>query len=527
MKKTLTYLFSFLAISVWLGCEKHDYAAGVLSPIASIEDVRDLYKTSDITLDKNNLRGADKIVGVVISNPDSLNLPEGIVVMQETRRKRVRGIILAVENASNYKMGDSLIVSITGKKLEKVNGGLQISGLNSADIEVAGTGFIKTPLTVSNLDVIAKPNDYESTLIKIKGGTVSPEPSPTEELVGDKVFVNGADSLVLHTETNAHFASNKTPANASFAGILFIRTQSSGVNQLQLWPRTIDDISDRIAPVDPDGEKLGPMSIIITGFLNDAAGGDANYEYIQFLATRNIDFEKTPVAVVTCNNATNNTPDPGEAPSGGWAAGGQRTYKFNITSGTVKKGKFFYVGGTAKTINGANSLSISQLNWVCSINYSNEAGAGFGTKTSNLLANSGNPAGVAVFEGINVLETSIPIDAVFYGGTTSASSMKYLYNPATNKGYRVALNDHYSPVDPLTGTDQPFPYQGTNTYKLDHFPPELKDHGTYFQFGGKFDGATKKWITPRGYFPFTTDLDPANPTTVSDIEGRNITTIIN
>ncbi|HET8828139.1 MAG TPA: DUF5689 domain-containing protein, partial [Pelobium sp.] len=238
MKTKLIYLLSFLAVSAWLGCEKHDYAAGTLSPIASIEDVRGLYKTTEVTLDESNLRGAEKIVGVVISNPDSLNLPEGIVVMQETRSRRIRGIILAVDNASNYKTGDSLVVNITGKKLTKIDGSLQITGLTPANIEVAGTGFMKTPLAVSNLSVIAKPQDYESTLIEIKGGTVSPEPTPTDDFVGDKVIVNGADSLILHTEPNANFASNKMPSNATFAGILFIKAQTDGTNQLQIWPRT-------------------------------------------------------------------------------------------------------------------------------------------------------------------------------------------------------------------------------------------------------------------------------------------------
>lgn len=529
MKKTFLYLLSFLAISAWLGCEKHDYAKGTLSPFTSIEDIRALYKTNDVTLDESNLRGADKVVGVVISNPDSLNIPEGIVVVQQTLRKRTRGIMLALSNASEYKEGDSLVINIVGKKLAKVNGGLRITNLTEADIDVAGTGFMKTPLAVSNLSVIARPQDYESTLIEIKGGTVSPEPAPTDDFVGDKVIVNGADSLILHTEADAHFASNKMPASATFAGILFIQTQSDGVDQLQIWPRTIDDISDRIAPFDPNGPLLGPTPIIITGFANDAAGSDANNEYIQFLATRDINFERTPVAIVTTNNAGANQPDKGMAPSGGWAAGGKRTYKFNITTGTVKKGEFFYVGGSNKVINGPNTADISGANWVVSYNYSTISGDGFGDATSNLLANSGYGAGVAVFEGLNVQETSVPIDVVFYGGKDQDSHKILLYDAGRNAGYRVAANDHFNPIDPVTMAEQPFYLQGTNTYRLaeDHYAPEEKGKGTFYQFGGQLDAKTKEWITPRGYFPFTMDMDPADPTTLSDIEGGNVTTLIN
>ncbi len=46
------------------------------------------------------------------------------------------------------------------------------------------------------------------------------------------------------------------------------------------------------------------MSDVVTG-----SGNDADYEYIQFMATQDIDFEKTPMAVVTTNNAGNSTPN--------------------------------------------------------------------------------------------------------------------------------------------------------------------------------------------------------------------------
>ncbi len=527
MKRKFIYILGLLGVIFWSACEKHDYANGELSPIISIEELRDLYKDADVTLNSNNLKEAGKIVGVVVSNPDSLNIPAGMVVMQETRRKRTRGIILSLENARNYKFGDSLVVNISGKTLTRVKGSMQIKGLTDKDITVAAVGQVKEPTSTSSFAINFKPQDFESTLVKIKSATVSPAPKPTDTFSGNRNLVNGGDSIIMHTEENADFASQKLPENASFTGIIFLKDKETGGKQVELWPRVYSDITDKILPFDPNGPKLGPAPIIITGFANDAAGSDGNYEYIQFLATRNINFEVSPVAVVTCNNATSNTPDAGVGPIAGWAAGGMRTYKFNLISGSVKKGEFFYVGGASKLINGPNTLDISSANWIRSFNYSKIEGDGFGSITSNLLANSGNGAGVAVFEGTNVTATSVPIDVVFYGGSSTEASMKFLYNPETNTGYRVAKNDHYNPLNPVTSEDQPFIYQGTNTYKLTHYPPSITGFGTFYQFGGTIDATSKQWITPRGYFPFTMSIDPLNPVKLSDIEGLNVTTLIN
>src|SRR5690606_14305578 len=140
--------------------------------------------------------------------------------------------------------------------------------------------------------------------------------------------------------------------------------------------------------------------IVITGFLNDAIGTDANYEYMQFMATEDIDFSVTPYSVVTTNNA--GTSEPKGLPTKGWATGGKRTYKFDLTSGFAAKGTFFYVGGTTKKINGSKSTAIPEANWIVAYGYNSKDGFGFGEATTNLLANSGNAFGISVFKGTEV-----------------------------------------------------------------------------------------------------------------------------
>ncbi|RYE12031.1 MAG: hypothetical protein EOP51_32270, partial [Sphingobacteriales bacterium] len=317
MKTRLLYFLLLSTAAIWSACKKHDYAAGQLSPVTSVEDVRALYKGTDVIIDRNGLMGAYQVTGVVISQPDSGNAPAGVVVMQNTRRNKTRGIILRLDNANVYKPGDSLRINIEGKTLTKVNGSLQIKGLTSESITKVSEDRPINVQSTSSYSINLKPGEFESTVVKITSGTVNPIPTLGDTFTGDKSIVNGADSIILHTEPTANYAEAEVPATANFTGIVFVSQASDGTDVLQIWPRTGSDITDRIAPPDPNGPKLGKFPVIITGFVNDAKGGDANYEYFQFMATRDINFEETPMAVVTCTNAGTAEPYKGTAPAGG------------------------------------------------------------------------------------------------------------------------------------------------------------------------------------------------------------------
>jgi hypothetical protein len=320
---------------------------------------------------------------------------------------------------------------------------------------------------------------------------------------------------VLHTEAAASFANAAIPASATFTGILFQSQNTAGKTIFQVWPRSGADVTDIVKPVDPDG-SLGPNPVIVTGYVNDSKGADGNYEYFQFRATQNIDFSKTPMAVVTCTNAGTAAPNAGDAPGAGWATGGGRTYKFNLTAGKVNKGDFFYVGGSNKRIDGPNTTDISTANWIRTIAYVTTDGDGFGSASTGLLPNSGNAGGIAIFVGTNVSNTSIPVDFVLFGGT----GIPTIYNATTGKGYLAVDNDHYHLKDPTSGAAQSFIFQGSNTYVIPHSTPA--DAGIFVKLGGSFDMNNKLWTKPRGYTFFT--MSPTSALT--DIEtGTDVTAV--
>ncbi|WP_146198742.1 DUF5689 domain-containing protein [Pararcticibacter amylolyticus] len=495
MKKVFLCFFVCTLTFLWCSCEKHNYAEGILSPYIAVEDVRSIYKGSEVKLNESNLRGAEKIVGIVISRADSGNVPGGVVILQNFTRGNIRGIALDVgAEAASFRPGDSLMVTVKGAALKRVNGTLTISGLADTAIRKVGQRNTVTQQVVSPYTLNLRPEVFESTLIRVKSVSVSPAPVPGEIFAGDRFLIAGIDSIGMHTEPAAGFANKELPGGASIGGVVFLKAAEDGALKASVWPQTYADITERRPPVDPNAPHLGNKAIIITGFANDVKGSDGNYEYVQFMATEDIDFAVTPASVFTCTNAGGATPYPGAAPAGGWVTGGGRTYKFELTQGVVRKGEFFYVGGSNKRINGANSTSISNAKWVRAIAYVSTDGDGaIGASSSGLLPNSGNAGGIAVFDGVNIVVASVPMDVVFFGGTGIAT----IVNVENSTGYRIADNDHYHTVDPETHEAQPFFFQGSNLYVIPHQNPS--DQGIFVKLGGVLNSATKTWEEPRGY----------------------------
>ena len=220
--------------------------------------------------------------------------------------------------------------------------------------------------------------------------------------------------------------------------------------------------------------------VVITGYMADVAGSDNGYEYMQFMALKDIDFSVEPYCVIACrNNAVT---------AAGWVQGSYVTYKFNLVSGSVSRGEFFYVGGINKNLNGAGSADISSGNWICSVDYTTQPGAdGIGDSTVGFLHNANSNSnnniadGIAVFKGTEVTPDTEPCDVVFYGALINSS----VYNPA-GWGYTITDNDLYSTVDRLTGASQKYFGQGTNTYL---FKDAANDAGEFTALGGIFSSS--------------------------------------
>ncbi|MDB5229637.1 MAG: hypothetical protein JWN76_442 [Chitinophagaceae bacterium] len=510
MKKFFIY-FSVLAASVLLlsGCNKNgNYPGDTLSPYIAIYDIKTLYKGSDVSLTKENLGGANKLAAMVVSDHSGKNLPAGLLIVQDNRRlSLLRGIAVNIGNdAANYVPGDSVIINIEGGTLTRANGILQITNIPSSAVSKISSGNSIVVNRVTTSQILAKPGDYESVLSVIVKVGFNPLPKPTDTYSGDKVMNDGFGDLTLRTDAGATFAGSTLPFYANFTGITF----NTVVGKDSLAPHfRIRKQGDIIVL----SSSMATPDIIISGFLADVAGGDGNYEYTQLIATLDINFAVQPYSVVVTNNANASTPTG--FPANGWAAGGLRTYKMNLTSGSVKKGEYFYVGGSNQTINGASSTSMASSKWIRSYNYSTTGGDGFGTATSGLYANSGNASGVAVFKGTDVTAASVPLDVIFVG--TGGS----LYTPGPPAvGYRITNTDWYDIKNPITLVDQPFYRSGSNTLNLAYPTADL---GYFQMLGGEYNITLGKWTKAR----FQTNYLLSKTSAVSEIETTGATKIIN
>ncbi|UYQ93660.1 DUF5689 domain-containing protein [Chitinophaga horti] len=481
MKNLLKYIIILVLAAGWFACNKEgNYPGSSIYPYLPIFDLRNVYQGKDVTLSKETMLGCDKITGVVISDHSGKNLPEGLLIMQDYRRLNLlRGIAIELgAAAADYVPGDSIVVELDGAVLTRKNGILQITGVTTTDItKVAANGSIPRVRVNSNL-IINKPEDYESVMSVIVKGTFVPLPAPGDQFTGTHILNDGFGNLPLVTAAGATFASELLPAMSNYS-VIVLRNEAG---EPQLHMRTKADYEVFSA-------SLELQSLIITGFLNDPTmdpASDGNYEYVQFKATKDINFATTPYSIVVSNNAGASTPIG--VPAQGWATGGQRTYKFNIATGSVTKGEFFYVGGRFKTINGVNSTDISAAKWVTNYDYVAKAGEGFGSAKTNLMANSGNAFGIAVFEGTTVTAASTPVDVIFMGGGGS------LY-AAPASGYRISNNDWYDILNPLQpSVQQPFFRMGTNNLFLAY---NAGDAGAFVMLGGEYSIPLRKWTQVR------------------------------
>jgi hypothetical protein len=515
MKKIIFYVLLLTAAFTWSGCKKAgNYPGGVISPYIPMYDLRALYKGSDVQLSTENMYGSDKVTGIVISDYSGSNMPAGLLVLQDHRRlSQYRGISINIgADASKYVSGDSISVTIAGGTLTRANGVLQVTNVPSTSVTKIASGKVPVATRIPSSTILADPSTYESTLVAIVKGGFDPLPTPADKFSGDKTVNDGFDNITLHTEAAATFANNSLPVSANFFGILFNTVGNDGKLIPQIRLRTGGDVQVLSSTIEI-------ASAVISGFINDVSGTDGNYEYIQFLATQDIDFTKTPYSVVVTNNAGAST--PGGFPTNGWATGGGsvavgsvaattfRTFKFNLTTGEAKKGTFFYVGGAAKLINGPSSTSIASSNWARSFNYTTQDGDGFGIRNGGFFANSGNAFGMAIFKGTTVTKDTQPVDVMF---VSTGGSLFSAGPPAV--GYKIGNTDFYDVVNPITLQPQPYYRQGSNTIALSYTTPS--DAGFFYKLGGLYNPRLGKWVKARSQ----QTIQLTKTSTLKEIEGE-------
>lgn len=250
MKNILSILFA-LGVLFTVSCKKEEKITGKPSPLISVADIKSMYQEAPLLLKTDNMMGATSICGIVISDPGNGNAPNGLVIMQSYRRKQLRGIALALgTEASQYAAGDSIVVKVDGATLERVNGILQISKLPAGAVAKISSGNpqkIHTSATTFT-SVTSSMAIYESTLVQLRSAVVE-NMTVGQTFAGEIPLSDWANTILMHTEAAASFASKAVPGLGDYTGIALF----NAANQPSFWLRSENDyVGQSLEPYKPD-----------------------------------------------------------------------------------------------------------------------------------------------------------------------------------------------------------------------------------------------------------------------------------
>jgi hypothetical protein len=187
------------------------------APIVTIDSVRKLYPGSGTYAFTNPLR----ITGVVISDIDNKNVSSGNFVIEDASHK---GITMYISGSSTYKLGDSVVVDLSGATMKiyvptgQTVGSLEIDGITASNVSVKANGKTIAPIqvTISQINTVSGIAPYESVLVKIVSATASGGTT----YGGNRTLTDATGTMSLYTSTTATFANSNMPTGAkTFIGI--------------------------------------------------------------------------------------------------------------------------------------------------------------------------------------------------------------------------------------------------------------------------------------------------------------------
>lgn len=176
-----------------------------------------------------------KIRGVVISDGDDVvgnNITSKNLVIQDGDR----GIVLRFGDSGDntWEMGDSLEVIISGHSLSEFGRLLQVGDqLTASDVQKLGVGTV-TPRVATIQDIITNFEDWESTLVTIKGANFVSASSSTNSYQGTVLLNDGstATDFPLFTQSYAKFSAVPAPLGQTkdVTGFLYSITSTDRIS---------------------------------------------------------------------------------------------------------------------------------------------------------------------------------------------------------------------------------------------------------------------------------------------------------
>jgi hypothetical protein len=193
-------------------------------PMVTIDSLRKMYSGSNTVLPPL------KVSGVVISDILQGNVSSGNFILEDGSN---RGIILYLSSGS-YNLGDSLLIDVSGAKLQLYNGAMELTGLSSSKITKVAKGKSVAPITVTISQLKSSFAQYENVLVKVLNATIGGGTT----YGGSLKLTDATGNISLYTASTASFAGTPVPSGAKT--VVGIATPYAPNNEIKLRDPVID-----------------------------------------------------------------------------------------------------------------------------------------------------------------------------------------------------------------------------------------------------------------------------------------------
>ena len=144
-----------------------------------------------------------KINAYVISDRTTGNIVgQNMVIMDASA-----GITVRFTSAHTFNEGDQIEIPLDGATLGEFSGLMQLEGIASGSVTVVSTGNVVPPTTITVANLLANPETYESSLVKIVNAGISGSTTYS----GGLDLTDGTGTIDLFTRFTASFAANPVP----------------------------------------------------------------------------------------------------------------------------------------------------------------------------------------------------------------------------------------------------------------------------------------------------------------------------
>lgn len=214
--------------------------------LISIGELRNQFSGQEI------LASADtKIRGIVISDGVNENTDVRNMVLQDGDK----GIVVRFSDPHSFALGEDVEVVVSEYELSEFNGLLQVAGVANAGATSNGVATLPTPRIVTVAEIPQNLEDWESTLVEIKGAMITGGSTYN----GGLTVSDATGSIPMFTRGDASFSGAAVPSGATDMIAIV-----SEFNSAQIFIRNLSDVS-----ADGEGGSGGDPEPITAGELRE------------------------------------------------------------------------------------------------------------------------------------------------------------------------------------------------------------------------------------------------------------------